>query len=86
LESEEVASALKQLEEMGLLVNDSQITLYVRHGVTGASSQRLSSSLELERALLQCLPEQAPDAEHGDWQDLNLPALTAELKSATGLD
>ncbi|HBO7483619.1 TPA: RecQ family ATP-dependent DNA helicase, partial [Pseudomonas aeruginosa] len=84
LESEEVASALKQLEEMGLLVNDSQITLYVRHGVTGASSQRLSSSLELERALLQCLPEQAPDAEHGDWQDLNLPALTAELKSATG--
>lgn len=48
LESEEVASALKQLEEMGLLVNDSQITLYVRHGVTGASSQRLSSSLELE--------------------------------------
>lgn len=86
LESEEVASALKQLEEMGLLVNDSQITLYVRHGVTGASSQRLSSSLELERALLQYLPEQAPDAEHGDWQDLNLPALTAELKSATGLD
>lgn len=86
LESEEVASALKQLEEMGLLVNDSQITLYVRHGVTGPSSQRLSSSLALERALLQCLPEQAPDAEHGDWQDLNLPALTAELKSATGLD
>ncbi|HBO7423086.1 TPA: RecQ family ATP-dependent DNA helicase [Pseudomonas aeruginosa] len=86
LESEEVASALKQLEEMGLLVNDSQITLYVRHGVTGASSQRLFSSLELERALLQCLPEQAPDAEHGDWQDLNLSALTAELKSATGLD
>ncbi len=35
LESEEIASALKQLEEMGLLVNDSQITLYVRHGVTG---------------------------------------------------
>lgn len=66
LESEEVASALKQLEEMGLLVNDSQITLYVRHGVTGASSQRLQNSLALERALLKCLPEQAPDAEQGN--------------------
>jgi ATP-dependent DNA helicase RecQ len=83
LESEEVASALKQLEEMGLLVNDSQITLYVRHGVTGASSQRLQNSLALERALLKCLPEQAPDAEQGGWQDLNLPALAAELKAAT---
>lgn len=83
LESEEVASALKQLEEMGLLVNDSQITLYVRHGVTGASNQRLQNSLALERALLKCLPEQAPDAEQGGWQDLNLPALTAELKAAT---
>lgn len=86
LESEEVANALKQLEEMGLLVNDSQITLYVRHGVTGASSQRLENSMMLEKALLQCLPEQAPDAEQGEWQDLNLPALTAELKRATGLE
>lgn len=83
LESEEVASALKQLEEMGLLVNDSQITLYVRHGVTGASSQRLQSSLELERALLQRLPELASDAGQGEWQDLNLPALAAELKADT---
>ncbi len=86
LESEEVASALKQLEEMGLLVNDSQITLYVRHGVAGGSSQRLQNSLALEKALLQCLPEQAPDAEQGGWQDLNLPALTAELKATTGLE
>ncbi|NYT60828.1 RecQ family ATP-dependent DNA helicase [Alcaligenaceae bacterium] len=86
LESEEVASALKQLEEMGLLVNDAQITLYVRHGVTGASSQRLQNTLALEQALLQCLPEQAPDAEQGDWQDLNLSALSAELKATTGLD
>ncbi|MBK4990662.1 RecQ family ATP-dependent DNA helicase [Pseudomonas sp. S36] len=86
LESEEVATALKQLEEMGLLVNDSQITLYVRHGIAGASSQRLRNTLELERALLQCLPEMAPDAEQGGWQDLNLPALTAELKATTALE
>lgn len=84
LEPEEVASILRQLEEMGLLVNDSQITLYVRHGVTGASLQRLQNSLQLEEALFHCLREQAPDAEQGGWHDLNLPALTAELKEATG--
>ncbi len=70
LEPEEVASILRQLEEMGLLVNDSQITLYVRHGVTGASLQRLQNSLQLEEALFHCLREQAPDAEQGGWHDL----------------
>lgn len=83
LTSDEVACVLKQLEEMGLLVNDSQITLYLRHGIAGASSQRLHTTLQLENALLHCLSEQAPDAGHGDWQDLNLLPLTAELKAVT---
>ena len=86
LESEEVASALKQLEKMGLLINDSQITLYLRYGVAGASNQRLQNSLQLEQALFRCLREQAPDADQGGWQDLNLPPLTAELKAATALE
>ncbi|MDH4562298.1 RecQ family ATP-dependent DNA helicase [Pseudomonas sp. BN411] len=84
LTSEEVAGILKQMEEMGLLVNDSQLTLYLRHGIAGASSQRLQSTLQLEEALFHCLREQAPDAEQGGWQDLNLPPLTAALKEATG--
>nr|WP_277754417.1 RecQ family ATP-dependent DNA helicase [Rosenbergiella collisarenosi] len=86
LESEEVASALRQLEELGILVNDSQITLYVRYGVTGTSNQRLQNSLILEHELLKILPELLPDAEQGEWQDLNLPALTIELKARTGID
>lgn len=81
---EEVAGILKQMEELGLLINDSQLTLYVRHGIAGSSMQRLEQTLRLEKALLELLPELAPDAAQGDWQDLNLVLLTAELRAATG--
>ncbi|MCG7373993.1 RecQ family ATP-dependent DNA helicase [Pseudomonas luteola] len=79
---EEVAGTLKQMEDMGLLVNDSQLTLYVRHGIVGASNVRLKNTLKLEEALFGLLREQSPDAENGSWQDLNLPALTATLRSS----
>lgn len=78
---EELAGALKQMEEMGILINDSQLTLYVRHGVVGASNQRLKDALELEEALFNVLPEWSPDAENGDWQDVNLPHLTTVLRA-----
>ncbi|WP_425316070.1 RecQ family ATP-dependent DNA helicase [Stutzerimonas chloritidismutans] len=84
LTSEEVTATLRQMEDLGLLVNDSKLTLYVRHGVVGPSTQRLQATLELESALFDLLQEQAPEAESGDWQDLNLPLLTAALKTATG--
>ncbi|WP_443696241.1 RecQ family ATP-dependent DNA helicase [Pseudomonas sp.] len=81
---EEVAGILKQMEQMGLLINDSQLTLYVRHGIAGSSMQRLGQTLSLEKALFELLPELAPDAEQGGWQDLNLTPLTTGLRIATG--
>lgn len=48
--SEEVTATLRQMEDLGLLINDSKLTLYVRHGVVGASNQRLVATLELEAA------------------------------------
>ena len=84
LTSEEVTASLRQMEDLGLLVNDSKLTLYVRHGVVGPSTQRLQATLALEEALFDLLQESAPDAENGMWQDLNLPPLTAALKTATG--
>ncbi|NLC37581.1 MAG: RecQ family ATP-dependent DNA helicase [Alcaligenaceae bacterium] len=86
LTSEEVVSVLRQMEDMGLLINDSQITLYLRHGVVGASKQRLERALTLESALFEALREHAPDATDGQWQDLSLPALASELKTRTGLE
>lgn len=78
--SDEVSGALKQLEVLGLLENDSQLTLYLRHGVAGPSSDRLKQCLALEDALFKELRELAPDADKGEWQDINLPPLTATLR------
>lgn len=83
LTSEEVTATLRQMEELGLLVNDSKLTLYVRHGVVFPSIQRLQVTLTLESALFDLLQELAPDAENGTWQDLNVPLLTSALKTAT---
>ena len=84
LTSEEVTATLKQLEDMGVLENDSTLTVYVRHGVVGASTQRLENTLQLEQRLLDLLCEQAPDADQGAWQDLNLASVTQALKESTG--
>jgi ATP-dependent DNA helicase RecQ len=81
---EEISGILKQLERLGLLENDSQLTLYLRHGVVGSASERLSQSLQLEKALFDELREQAPDADQGGWQDINLPPLAAWLREITG--
>lgn len=83
LSSEEVTGILKQLEALGVLVNDTQITLYLRHRIAGASEQRLRDSLQLEQALFSCLQEQAPDADAGEWQDVNLSLLTTTLRQET---
>ncbi|HDQ4105115.1 TPA: RecQ family ATP-dependent DNA helicase [Pseudomonas aeruginosa] len=84
LTSEEVTATLRQMEDLGLLVNDSKLTLYVRHGVVYPSTQRLQATLGLESALFDLLQELAPEAESGEWQDLNVPLITAELKAVTG--
>lgn len=67
LASEEVVSTLKQMEELGLLVNDTQLTVLLRHGVVGASIQRLEQTLALDGALFEVLNELAPDPEDGSW-------------------
>jgi ATP-dependent DNA helicase RecQ len=82
--SEEVTGALRQLEALGLLENDAQLTLYLRHGVAGSSTERLKQSLELEDALFHELREAAPDADQGGWQDINLPPLTTRLRERCG--
>lgn len=79
--NEEITGALKQLENLGLLENDSQLTLYLRHGVAGSSADRLRQTLQLEDALFSELRVRAPDADHSGWQDIALPPLTAQLRA-----
>ncbi|QLG89971.1 RecQ family ATP-dependent DNA helicase [Chitinibacter bivalviorum] len=81
LTQDEVTAILRQLENMGLLINDTQITLYLRVGIAGASDSRLKNSISLEVALFAELREWATDADQGEWQDINLPALTTKLSA-----
>ena len=84
--SSEVIRMLHQLERLGILSNDISLTVLLRHGVKGASRDRLQELLTLEKALLALLPELAADADDGNWQDVNQRALCQALKTRSGLD
>lgn len=83
LDSRGVRKALDDLEQLGLLENDSRITAYVRVGVPGASETTLAAASRLEGALLDVLREAAPDAgPDADPLHLNLRMLTQKLKDS----
>lgn len=84
LEPQEVGHVLKDLEKRELLVSDTQFTVVLSYGQADASPQLLQQLLELERALLETLAEQAPDAPGAGWQDINVTALTSVLKTRLG--
>lgn len=83
LGSKEVRKAFDDLEQLGLLVNDSRITAYLRVGVAGASVATLVEADRRETALLAILREAAPDAgPSADAVHLNLRELTQGMKDA----
>jgi len=83
---QEVIRLLHQLEQMGILSNDLALTVLLRRGVADASNERFKRLAELESALLALLPELAPNADDGEWQDINLRGLCQELKTRSGLE
>ncbi len=54
---------LHGLEQLGILTNDLGLTATVTRGVSGASDKALERLDRFERALLQLMTEQAPDAD-----------------------
>jgi ATP-dependent DNA helicase RecQ len=79
----EVSKAFDDLEQLGLLENDSRITAYLRVGVKGASTRVLASVDKMETTLLSVLREAAPDAGPATHAvHLNLRALTQKLKDS----
>jgi ATP-dependent DNA helicase RecQ len=79
--SEEVIRMLHQLERLNVLTNDISLTVLLRSGVKSGSAERIKDLVALESALLDLLPELAPDAYGQDWQDVNLRGLCQELKA-----
>ncbi len=84
--SEECIRMLHQLETLGILTNDISLTVLLRRGVKDASSERAERLSRLEATLLDLLPELAPEADGGDWQDMNLRMVCQEVKLRSGAD
>jgi len=84
--ADNIIRMLHQLEQMGILTNDLSLTVLLRKGVKDASSDRLVRLAEMEKSILSLLPELAPDADSGEWQDVNLRGLCQELKASTRLE
>lgn len=84
--ADNVIRMLHQLEQMGILSNDLALTVLLRKGVKDASGERLARLVEMEKAIFGLLPELAPDADSGEWQDVDLRGLCQELKARTGLE
>ncbi|HMW16582.1 MAG TPA: RecQ family ATP-dependent DNA helicase [Accumulibacter sp.] len=84
--SNEVIRMLHQLERLGVLSNDLSFTVLLRKGVKDAAQERLLRLVAMEKAILQLLPELAPDADNGEWQDVNQRELCQGLKNQSGID
>ncbi|WP_298826364.1 RecQ family ATP-dependent DNA helicase [uncultured Piscinibacter sp.] len=83
---EECFRILHQLEQLGILANDLGLTVRVSKGVKGASDLALEHLDRMERALLDLMSENAPDADaDGNAQHLSVRPLCTELRRRLGL-
>lgn len=75
----ELQGMLQELEKIGVLTNDTHITVNVRTDTSRPSEKRLRDILFWEEILWQVLHEQIPDADSQEWQNLSLSALAREI-------
>jgi ATP-dependent DNA helicase RecQ len=74
-----VLRTLHDMAAAGLLSSGPQLTAFVRHKVRDHSLLILERVARLERAMLDALRLQAPDAEPGEWLPLSLRRLNQHL-------
>lgn len=86
LPSERLIRMLQRLEQLGVLSNDLTLSVLLRKGVQQGSKERLARLGTLESALLSLLPELAPEAGGGEWQEMSLRGVCAALRDRSGID
>lgn len=79
--SDQCIRMLRDLDKLGILSNDVELTVLLRKGVPDQSSDRIDRLFKLESALLKMLPELAPDAAEEDWQAMDLRALREQVSN-----
>ena len=80
LSSEQVRSALHDLERAGIATNDTALTAFVHAGVRNPSRQRLTQAAAVEEQLLDLMREMAPGMSVDDTAPLNLRIAAQRLK------
>ncbi len=78
-ESQRVLRTLYAMAEAGLIRKSLLLTAFVRYKVANHSPLYLERVCRLEQAMLELLPEEAPDADDGSWQSLSLRRLNQRL-------
>lgn len=80
--SQRVIRTLHDMAGAGLIKKSLMLTAFVRYKVANSSEELLRQVCTLERAMLQLLREQAPDAEDGQWESLSLRHINQALLDA----
>ena len=87
IQPQECFRIVHQLTKLGILVNDLGLTVRLMRGVKGASISRLEYLSTMEKALIELMAENDPDADHDHGQQhLNLRAVCTELRSRLNLN
>ena len=74
--------ALTDLETLGIVNDDTNITMFVHVDVENASRARFKEASRLEAELISQLREEAPDADDGERKLFNLVATSQALREA----
>ena len=80
LGARETRKALRDLEDLGIVADDTAITAFVHAGVPRSSGARFEQAAALENATLDLMREITPDMEVGSSSPLYLRRLTQRLK------
>jgi len=78
----ELRGHLKKLEELGILTNDTMMTIILRTDNTKPSEKQLLKLLTWEEKLWKVLKDEIPHADQGEWQNLSLTAVCDKMREA----
>lgn len=75
----ELRGHLKKLEELGILTNDTHMTVILRTDNIKPADKRLAQVIACEEKLWQILKNEIPEADQGIWQNLSLSAVCHQM-------
>lgn len=81
---EELRGMLLEMEQLGVLSNDTHITVNIRTDSARPAEKRLNEVLAQEQTVWQVLRAEIPDADQGVWQNLSPSALCRAARKISG--